>query len=66
VVFVDGLQPTAAPKCNINIALAANSTSGDKLRLNGIAVTSDPGMINNARIGETKYMAWLLGDKWAA
>jgi hypothetical protein len=46
--------------------MASNSTSGDKLRVNGIAVTSDPGLISNARIGETKYMAWLLGDKWAA
>jgi tRNA A37 threonylcarbamoyltransferase TsaD len=66
VTFVDGIQPTAAPKCHINIALASNSTSGDKLRINGVAVTSDPGLISNARIGETKYMSWLLGDKWAA
>lgn len=66
VTFIDGIQPTAAPKCQISIAMAQNATAGDKVRVNGIAVTSDPGLISNARIGETKYMAWLLGDKWAA
>lgn len=66
VTFIDGIQPTAAPKCQISIAMAQNATAGEKLRINGIAVTSDPGLISNARIGETKYMAWLLGDKWAA
>lgn len=66
VTFIDGIQPSAAPKCQISIAMAQNATSGDKVRVNGIAVTSDPGLISNARIGETKYMAWLLGDKWAA
>lgn len=66
VTFIDGIQPSAAPKCQISIAMAKNATAGDKVRVNGIAVTSDPGLISNARIGETKYMAWLLGDKWAA
>lgn len=66
VTFIDGITPTAAPKCQISIAMAQNATAGDKVRINGIAVTSDPGLISNARIGETKYMAWLLGDKWAA
>lgn len=66
VTFIDGIQPSAAPKCQISITMAQNATAGDKLRVNGIAVTSDPGLISNARIGETKYMSWLLGDKWAA
>eukprot|EP00882_Tetradesmus_deserticola_P001006 GHRQ01001089.1.p1 GENE.GHRQ01001089.1~~GHRQ01001089.1.p1 ORF type:complete len:504 (+),score=200.63 GHRQ01001089.1:225-1736(+) len=66
VTFIDSITPTAAPACHINIALAANSTSGSKLRISGMAVTSDPGSLTTARIGEDKYMAWLLGDNWAA
>jgi hypothetical protein len=66
VTFIDSITPTAAPACQINIALASNSTAGSKLRVTGIAVTSDPGSLNTARIGEEKYMAWLLGENWAA
>lgn len=66
VTFIDSITPTAAPACQINVALASNSTAGSKLRVSGIAVTSDPGSLNTARIGEEKYMAWLLGENWAA
>jgi len=66
VNFVGSVTPSGAPACHINIAMTSNSTVGDKLRINGIAVTSDPGNLSNARIGEEKYMAWLLGDTWAA
>eukprot|EP00879_Flechtneria_rotunda_P000482 GHRR01000584.1.p1 GENE.GHRR01000584.1~~GHRR01000584.1.p1 ORF type:complete len:500 (+),score=138.46 GHRR01000584.1:302-1801(+) len=66
VTFVDGVTPTAAPKCHINIALAADSKPGDKVRITGMAVTGDPGLLQNARIGEETYMAWLLGKAWAA
>jgi hypothetical protein len=66
VTFIDSITPTAAPACQINIALASNSTAGSKLRVTGMAVTSDPGSLNTARIGEEKYMAWLLGENWAA
>lgn len=66
VTFVDSVTPTAAPACQIKIALASNSTAGSKLRVTGMAVTSDPGSLTTARIGEEKYMAWLLGEKWAA
>ncbi|KAF6266245.1 SGNH hydrolase-type esterase domain-containing protein [Scenedesmus sp. NREL 46B-D3] len=66
VTFINSITPTAAPACQINVALASNSTEGAKLRITGIAVTSDPGSLNTARIGEDKYMAWLLGENWAA
>lgn len=66
VTFIDATTPTAAPKCQLSIQLASNSTSGDRLRITGFAATSDPGTLTNARIGEDRYMAWLLGEKWAA
>lgn len=66
VTFIDSTTPSAAPACHVSVALASNSTAGSKLRITGLAVSSDPGSLSTARIGEEKYMAWLLGEKWAA
>jgi hypothetical protein len=66
VTFINSVTPSAAPKCHLNIQLTPDSPAGSKLRITGMAVTSDPGSLNNARIGEDKYMAWLLGENWAA
>lgn len=66
VTFINSVTPTSAPACHINIQLTSDSPPGSKLRITGMAVTSDPGELNNARIGEDKYMAWLTGEKWAA
>lgn len=66
VSFINSVTPSAALACHINIQLTADSPPGSKLRVTGMAVTSDPGSLNNARIGEDKYMAWLTGENWAA
>ncbi|GBF91603.1 hypothetical protein Rsub_04343 [Raphidocelis subcapitata] len=65
VVFLAEVQPTPAPACQISIALDESSPAGSKIRISGIVVTGDPGVVEG-RVGEEKYMAWLSGDAWAA
>jgi hypothetical protein len=65
VVFLEEIHPTPSKACQISIELSPESPKGSKLRIQGIAVTADPGHVAG-RIGEEMYMGWLSGDTWRA
>jgi len=65
VVFMSTINPTVAPKCHINVQLASGSPSGSSLRVSGVSESFEPGVFQDTRIGEEKYLAWLSGTAWA-
>jgi UDP-glucose:glycoprotein glucosyltransferase len=61
VSFLKTVQPTPSRACQVRVMQAPGSSG--KVRVTGVVVTADPGDVSG-RVGETKYLAWLSGDKW--
>jgi lysophospholipase L1-like esterase len=63
VSFLKTVTPTPSKSCQVKVTQAPGSSG--KVRVTGVVVTADPGDVSG-RVGETKYLAWLSGDKWAS